>query len=103
MAAILYAQAWFEASNRGAIHASLLALYCWGGWLVSNGLMPLRVMVSGIGFTFSLLYATQVCKPLWAAAPLPFSLSRLTAASSAMLRSCGVASASKASACTLRI
>lgn len=54
-------QAWFEASNRGAIHASLLALYAWGGWLVSVGLMPLRVMVSGIGFTFSLMYATQVC------------------------------------------
>ncbi|KAJ9505384.1 hypothetical protein QJQ45_024133 [Haematococcus lacustris] len=53
------AKAWFEASNRGAIHASLLALYAWGGWLVSSGLMPLRVMVSGIGFTFSLMYATQ--------------------------------------------
>jgi len=53
------AKAWFEASNRGAIHASLLALYAWGGWLVSAGLMPLRVMVSGIGFTFSLMYATQ--------------------------------------------
>ena len=53
------AKAWFEASNRGAIHLSLLALYAWGGWLVSNGLMPLRVMVSGIGFTFSLMYATQ--------------------------------------------
>jgi hypothetical protein len=39
---------------------SLLALYGWGGWLVSAGLMPLRVMISGIGFTFSLLYATQV-------------------------------------------
>lgn len=53
------AKAWFEASNRGAIHASLLALYAWGGWLVAHGLMPLRVMVSGIGFTFSLMYATQ--------------------------------------------
>lgn len=52
-------QSWFEASNRGAIHASLLALYGWGGWLVSQGLMPMRVMVSGIGFTFSLMYATQ--------------------------------------------
>jgi len=53
------AKAWFEATNRGAIHLSLLALYGWGGWLVSTGLMPLRVMISGIGFTFSLLYATQ--------------------------------------------
>ena len=53
------AKSWFEASNRGAIHASLLALYAWGGWLVSAGLMPLRVMISAIGFTFSLTYATQ--------------------------------------------
>lgn len=55
-----FTQAWFEATNRGAIHMSLLALYAWGGWLVNAGLMPLRVMISGIGFTFSLLYATQV-------------------------------------------
>ncbi|EFJ41513.1 hypothetical protein VOLCADRAFT_107667 [Volvox carteri f. nagariensis] len=53
------AKAWFESANRGAIHASLLALYAWGGWLVSNGLMPVRVLVSGIGFTFSLMYAVQ--------------------------------------------
>jgi ATP-binding cassette subfamily B (MDR/TAP) protein 10 len=53
------AKSLFEASNRGAIHASLLALYAWGGWLVSKGLMPLSVLVSGIGFTFSLMYATQ--------------------------------------------
>ncbi len=46
-------------TRRGAIHASLLALYAWGGWLVSTGLMPVRVLVSGIGFTFSLMYAVQ--------------------------------------------
>ncbi|GFR53209.1 hypothetical protein Agub_g15916 [Astrephomene gubernaculifera] len=53
------AKAWFETANRAAIHASLLALYAWGGWLVSRGLMPVRVLVSGIGFTFSLMYAVQ--------------------------------------------
>ncbi|GLI67398.1 hypothetical protein VaNZ11_011584 [Volvox africanus] len=53
------AKAWFESANRSAIHASLLALYAWGGWLVSSGLMPVRVLVSGIGFTFSLMYAVQ--------------------------------------------
>lgn len=53
------AKAWFETSNRAAIHASLLALYAWGGWLVAKGLMPVRVLVSGIGFTFSLMYAVQ--------------------------------------------
>jgi len=53
------AKSWFEASNRTAIHLSLLALYGWGGWLVNQGLMPIGVMISGIGFTFSLMYATQ--------------------------------------------
>jgi ATP-binding cassette subfamily B (MDR/TAP) protein 8 len=53
------AKASFEATNRLAIHLSLLMLYAWGGWLVSNGMMPVGVLVSGIGFTFSLMYATQ--------------------------------------------
>lgn len=34
-------------------------LYAWGGYLVSQGMMPVGVLVSGIGFTFSLMYATQ--------------------------------------------
>jgi hypothetical protein len=55
------AKALFEATNRGAIHASLLLLYALGGYLVSAGLMPVGVLVSGIGFTFSLMYATQGC------------------------------------------
>ena len=38
---------------------SLLALYGYGGWLVSRGLMPLRVLLSAIGFTFSLVFASQ--------------------------------------------
>ena len=46
---------------RGAIHASLLALYGLGGYLVSRGLMPLRVLLSAVGFTFSLVFATQGC------------------------------------------
>ena len=53
-------QSWFEASNRGAIHASMLVLYAWGGYLVTQGLMPIGVLVSGIGFTYSLMYSAQV-------------------------------------------
>lgn len=53
------AKAWLEAANRGSIHASLLILFALGGWLVTNNHMPLRVMLTGIGFTYSLLYATQ--------------------------------------------
>ena len=45
--------------SRAAIHLSLLALYGYGGWLVSKGLMPVRVLLSAIGFTFSLVFATQ--------------------------------------------
>jgi ABC-type multidrug transport system fused ATPase/permease subunit len=54
------AKAWLEAANRGSIHLSLLILFGLGGWLVSSGHMPLRVMLTGIGFTYSLMYATQV-------------------------------------------
>lgn len=46
-------------SGRGAVHISLLALYGVGGWLVRQGLMPVRVLLSAIGFTFSLVFATQ--------------------------------------------
>ncbi|KAK9792243.1 hypothetical protein WJX73_005289 [Symbiochloris irregularis] len=53
------AKANLESLNRGAIHVSLLALYGYGGWLVSRGLMPLRVLLSAIGFTFSLVFASQ--------------------------------------------
>ena len=49
------------AACRGAIHLSLLALYGLGGYLVSRGLMPLRVLLSAVGFTFSLVFATQGC------------------------------------------
>lgn len=38
-----------------------MALYGLGGFLVSRGLMPLRVLLSAIGFTFSLVFATQGC------------------------------------------
>ncbi|CAK0787986.1 hypothetical protein CVIRNUC_011208 [Coccomyxa viridis] len=55
------AKANLESLNRGAIHASLLALYGLGGYLVSRGLMPLRVLLSAVGFTFSLVFATQGC------------------------------------------
>lgn len=44
---------------RGAVHLSLLALYALGGFLVSQGLMPIRILLSAIGFTFSLVFATQ--------------------------------------------
>eukprot|EP00884_Botryococcus_braunii_P013700 jgi/Botrbrau1/22330/Bobra.0002s0009.2 len=53
------AKANLESLNRGAIHMSLLALYALGGYMVRKGLMPLGVLLSGIGFTFSLVYATQ--------------------------------------------
>jgi len=57
------AKAWLEAANRASIHASLLILFGLGGWLVTHGRMPLRVMLTGIGFTYSLMYATQVRPP----------------------------------------
>ena len=44
---------------RAAVHLSLLALYGVGGFLVSRNLIPIRVLLSAIGFTFSLVFATQ--------------------------------------------
>ena len=45
--------------NRFAIHASLLVLYSLGGWLIANGYMTLKTLLAGIGFTFSLIFASQ--------------------------------------------
>lgn len=53
------AKARLEGSNRLAIHLSLLALFGLGGPLVRKGLLPYGVLVTAIGFTFSLVYASQ--------------------------------------------
>merc|ERR1712176_1538379 len=52
-------KALLEAISRFSIYASLLSLYVYGGFLVNSGVMPLRVLISGIGYTFSLVFATQ--------------------------------------------
>ena len=44
---------------RTAVHCPLFALYGLGGWLVQRKLVPIRVLLSAIGFTFSLVFATQ--------------------------------------------
>ena len=48
-----------EAMSRGAVHASLLLLYGLGGLLVRKNLLPAGVLLSAVGFTYSLVYATQ--------------------------------------------
>lgn len=52
-------QSTLEAVNRLAIHISLLVLYSLGGWLIANGYMSLKTLMAGIGFTFSLIFASQ--------------------------------------------
>lgn len=59
------AKALLECLNRGAIHFSLLALYGLGGYLVNTGLMPVGTLLSAIGFTFSLVFATQGLLQTW--------------------------------------
>lgn len=59
------AKALLESLNRGAIHFSLLALYALGGYLVNTGLMPVGTLLSAIGFTFSLVFATQGLLQTW--------------------------------------
>lgn len=52
-------QSSLEAVNRLAIHTSLIVLYSLGGWLIANGYMSLKTLLAGIGFTFSLIFASQ--------------------------------------------
>lgn len=49
--------------QRSSTHLSLLALYALGGHLVNSRLLPVGVLVTAIGFTFSLVFATQVGGP----------------------------------------
>lgn len=60
------AKALLETYNRGAIHLSLLALYGYGGWLVNTGQITIGILLSAIGFTFSLVFATQGLLQTWA-------------------------------------
>ena len=48
-----------ESLSRFAIYSSLIMLYTYGGLLVVNGAMPVRSLIAGIGYTFSLVFATQ--------------------------------------------
>lgn len=59
------AKALLEFMNRGAVHLSLIALYALGGYLVNKGLVPLRTLLSAIGFTYSLIFATQGLLQSW--------------------------------------
>ena len=51
------AKANLEALTRAGIHASLLALFALGGALVRAGLLPPGVLLTAVGFTYSLVYA----------------------------------------------
>jgi ABC-type multidrug transport system fused ATPase/permease subunit len=52
------AKAGLEAASRAAVHASLLATYVLGSKLVAASLIQPGVMLTAIGFTYSLVYAT---------------------------------------------
>lgn len=59
------------------MHASLFALYALGGYLVQRKLIPIRVLLSAIGFTFSLVFATQgVVQTLADTRKVTFSMQR---------------------------
>ena len=53
------AKAFFEAANRAGIYANILTLFAVGGVLVSKKLVQPVVLVSFIGYCFSLNFATQ--------------------------------------------
>lgn len=53
------AKAMIEALNRGSVHLSMLVLFWYGGRLVRQGLLPYRILVTAIGYVYSLVYAIQ--------------------------------------------
>ena len=48
-----------ESLSRFAIYSSLILLYAYGGNLVVSGRMPVKSLIAGIGYTLSLVFATQ--------------------------------------------
>lgn len=54
-----YAKALFEAANRAGIYTNILSLFAVGGVLVSRKIVQPVVLVSFIGYCFSLNFATQ--------------------------------------------
>ena len=53
------AKAYFEASNRAGIYTNILTMFAVGGYLVSKKIVPATVLVSFIGYCWSLNFATQ--------------------------------------------
>ena len=53
------AKALFEASNRAGIYMNILSLFTVGGWMVNRKLVKPNVLVSFIGYCWSLNFATQ--------------------------------------------
>ena len=52
-------KATLESRARFAIYSSLIMLYAFGGYLVTSGGMSIQSLIAGIGYTFSLVFATQ--------------------------------------------
>lgn len=48
-----------ELINRSAVHISMLCLYALGGWLIAHKHLSTGVLVAAIGYTYSLVFATQ--------------------------------------------
>lgn len=54
-----FAKAVFEASNRAGIYANIITMFAVGGYLVGKKVVPAPVLVSFIGYCWSLNFATQ--------------------------------------------
>lgn len=53
------AKATMEWMNRSLVHCSMLCLYALGGWLIAARHLSPGILVTCIGFTYSLVFATQ--------------------------------------------
>ena len=54
------ARANLEVANRGCVYASLITLYAFGGGLVRTGRVTVGSLIAAVGYTFGLIFATQV-------------------------------------------
>eukprot|EP01025_Chloroclados_australasicus_P043591 TRINITY_DN4675_c1_g1_i1.p1 TRINITY_DN4675_c1_g1~~TRINITY_DN4675_c1_g1_i1.p1 ORF type:complete len:694 (-),score=34.21 TRINITY_DN4675_c1_g1_i1:191-2272(-) len=53
------AKAMLEALTRGAIHLSIVILFAYGGRLVMSGQIPLGTLVQGLGYIYTIMFASQ--------------------------------------------
>eukprot|EP01026_Neomeris_dumetosa_P048613 TRINITY_DN4215_c1_g2_i4.p1 TRINITY_DN4215_c1_g2~~TRINITY_DN4215_c1_g2_i4.p1 ORF type:complete len:532 (-),score=54.58 TRINITY_DN4215_c1_g2_i4:292-1887(-) len=48
-----------ESITRGSIHLSIIVLFSYGGYLIQQGILPIRTLLLCLGYIYSLVFSTQ--------------------------------------------